>query len=166
MNRIALMTAGCLLLLAIIPAAALSADSASARPTDSAAIVAKDTATADSIVLQPNRVIVYYFHGNRRCPTCRALEGYSDEAIEKEFAAEIKNGTVEWQVLNYEDEENEHFVKTYGLYVQSLILSRVVSGKEVAWKDLDKIWELVKDKDKFLAYVHAETRAFINEKQK
>jgi hypothetical protein len=66
MNRVALILAGCLLLLAIIPTTALSADSASARPTDSAAIAPKDTATADSIVLQPNRVIVYYFHGNRR----------------------------------------------------------------------------------------------------
>jgi hypothetical protein len=109
-------------------------------------------------------VIVYYFHGNRRCPTCRSIEGYSDETIEKEFAAEIKNGTVEWQVLNFEEKENEHFVKTYGLYVQSLILSRVVDGKEVAWKDLDKIWELVRDKDKFVAYVRDATRAFINEK--
>jgi hypothetical protein len=52
--------------------------------------------------------------------------------------------------VNFDDEVNRHFVNDYKLYSQSLILSRVRGGKEVAWANLDKIWTLVGNKEEFL----------------
>ena len=120
-----------------------------------------DTTAAAGPSVVADKVIVTYFHGNRRCPTCRKLEAYSQEAIANGFADKIEKGSLEWRVVNFEDEGNEHFVKDYQLFSQSLILSRTKDGKETGWKNLDKIWELVGDKDKFLAYVQTETKAFI-----
>ena len=34
-------------------------------------------------------IVAYYFHGNKRCSTCRKLEAYSRKAIEGGFADEL-----------------------------------------------------------------------------
>lgn len=124
--------------------------------------IVTDSIPADSNSQAESKFIAYYFHGNRRCTTCKKLEAYSSEAIELAFVKEVKNGTLEWRAVNYDDEENEHFLKDYQLYTKALILSREVDGKELDWKNLDKIWELVGDKDEFIIYVQNETRAFLS----
>lgn len=131
-------------------------------------------APADSVKLQPpdsnaavtpaghGQVIAYYFHGDRRCATCQKLEAYSHEAIETGFADRLNDSTLVWRVINFEQADNEHFAKDYELYSQAVILSRVVDGKEVGWVNLDQIWTLVGDKEKFVAYIQAETDRFLN----
>jgi hypothetical protein len=66
-------------------------------------------------------------------------------------------------VVNFEEEGNEHYVKDYQLYTQSLILSRVRGGKEVEWKNLERIWKLVGHKEDFVAYVQAEVQGFMKQ---
>ena len=58
-------------------------------------------------------VKVYYLHGNIRCPTCRTIEAYAQEAVETGFADELKSGKVQWQVINYESPGNEHYALEY-----------------------------------------------------
>lgn len=41
-----------------------------------------------------NYVEVIYFHSKQRCATCIAIEKYTQEAIYKELANQIKNGEV------------------------------------------------------------------------
>ena len=118
-----------------------------------------DTAAAEPI----NKVIVYYLHGHRRCAVCIKLEAYSKEAIETGFVDELETGDLEWRVVNYEDEANEHYVDTYQLYTKAVILSRIIDNEETDWKNLDKIWELVGDQAKFIEYVRSETKAFLSE---
>ena len=107
------------------------------------------------------KVYGYYFHGAMRCSTCRKLELYSKEAIENNFKTELASGKLEFKVINVEDKGNEHFVNDYRLYTKSLVLSLVKDGKEVKSKNLDKIWELVGNKDKFLGYVKEEVAGFL-----
>ena len=94
--------------------------------------------------------------------TCEKLEAYSEEAIGSGFATALKDSAIVWRTLNFEDEGNEHYAKSYQLYSQSLIVSRVRSGEEVQWKSLGKIWELVGDKEEFIAYIQTEVKAFMN----
>lgn len=56
---------------------------------------------------------------------------------------------------------NEHFVNDYQLYTKSLILSLVKDGKEVKSKNLDKIWQLARNKQKFIDYVTGEINGFM-----
>ncbi len=103
--------------------------------------------------LPDDRLIVYYFHGNMRCPTCNTLEAYSKEAVETLFADELNSGQVEFQVVNYDETWNEHFLTDYDLSFQSLVLVEMKDGKETAHKNLEKIWDLVGDKQAYFEYV-------------
>ena len=109
----------------------------------------------------PHRVVAYYFHTTQRCASCRAIEAYSREAIEKAFAAELADGRLVWRVVNIEDKGNEHFVKDYGLYTKSVVLVNEVRGRPAEWKQLERVWQLLQDKPKFVRYVQDETRAYL-----
>jgi hypothetical protein len=110
-----------------------------------------------------NKVIAYYFHGSFRCPTCHKLEQYSKEAIEENFKDEIAHGALEFAVINVEEKGNKHFVNEYQLYTKSLVISRIEDGKETKHKNLEKIWEYVRDKQKFFDYVTGEIQAYLEE---
>ncbi len=110
-----------------------------------------------------DKVIVYYFYTNYRCPTCLKLEQYTKEAVEQYFSEEIKTGTVEFRAINTDEKENSHFTKHYELYTKSVVLSLVKDGKEQEYKNLPKIWEHVGDKGQFLTYIQAETDAYLAE---
>ena len=99
------------------------------------------------------KVIAYYFHGTARCPTCYKLEQYSKEAIETNFKDALASGKLEFKVVNIDDKGNEHYARDYQLYTKSLILSLIKDGKEIKWKNMDKIWEYVGNKERFIDYV-------------
>ena len=111
------------------------------------------------------KVIAYYFHGTMRCPTCHKLEQYSKEAIETNFKEAIASGKLEFKVVNVEDKGNEHYGSDYQLYTKSLILSLVKDGKEIKWKNMDKIWEYVGNKQRFIDYVKSGVTDFLKEAQ-
>lgn len=121
----------------------------------------EDSVRQDNISEQSDTIIATYFHGDRRCATCRKLEAYSREAFETGFAEELRDSTLVWRTINYDRAENGHFLKDYELYTKSLILSRTSDGQEIGWKNLDKIWELVRNKEDYIKYVQSETRKFI-----
>lgn len=109
------------------------------------------------------KITAYYFHGSFRCPTCFNMEKYSKEALETNFKDALASGSLEFKVVNVEDKGNEHYTNDYQLYTKSLILSFVKDGKEVKSKNLTKIWDYARDKQKFIAYVTEETKAFLEE---
>lgn len=111
------------------------------------------------------KVMAYYFHGSFRCYTCNMMERYSQEAIEANFKDALASGKLEFKAVNVEDRGNEHFVDDYKLYTKSLIISLVKDGKEVKSKNLDKIWELARNKQKFIEYVTAEVNALMKDTQ-
>ena len=111
------------------------------------------------------KVIAYYFHGTFRCPTCHKLEQYSKEAIETNFKDALASGNLEFKVVNVEDRGNEHYTSDYQLYTKSLILSLVKDGKEIKWKNMDKIWEYVGNKERFIDYVKSGVADLLKEVQ-
>lgn len=110
-------------------------------------------------------VVAYYLHGTMRCPTCHKLEQYSREAIETNFKDALRSGKLEYKVVNVEDKGNEHYTGDYQLYTKSLILSLVKDGKEIKWKNMDKIWEYVGNKNRFLDYVKSGVADLLKEVQ-
>ena len=115
--------------------------------------------------ISSGKVIAYYFHGTFRCPTCHKLEQYSKEAIESNFKDVLTSGKLEFKVVNVEDKGNEHYGSDYQLYTKSLILSLVKDGKEIKWKNMDKIWEYVGNKQRFIDYVKSGVTDFLKEAQ-
>lgn len=109
----------------------------------------------------PQRLIVYYFHTSQRCISCRKLEAFTAEAMQTRFATELAAGRVDFRIVNYEREENAHYVREYQLYTKSVVVVDERNGVEVGWKNLPKVWQLLNDKGKFIDYVAAETKAML-----
>lgn len=131
-------------------------------PTGSTPVSDTHSATMDAPAVQDG-VVAYYFHTTLRCPSCRKIEAYSRLAVETGFPGDLASGRLQWRVVNIEDKGNEHFIGDYQLYTKSLILSEVRSGREVRWKNLTRVWELLGDEPAFVEYVQKETHTFMDE---
>jgi len=105
--------------------------------------------------------VAYYFHTTYRCSSCKKIEAYSREAIESGFAEELKEGKLQWCVVNVDDRANRHFIQDYQLFSKSLILTKMKDGKQAEWKNLMKVWQLLGDKESFVRYVQAEVRSYL-----
>lgn len=108
-------------------------------------------------------VRVYYLHSNTRCPTCRTIESYAEEAVRTAFADELKNRQLDWQVINYETPGNEHYATDYNVAAPSVVLVRYKDGKQVDWKGLPEVWEHTGDKMAFFNFVQTSLRDFLGE---
>lgn len=98
-------------------------------------------------------LVVYYFHGNTRCPTCRAIESQSHETVRTDFAAELDRQEVVWKTLNYEEPSGEQLAKQFEIQMPVIVLARMAEGQIDEWQRLDKVWALVGDKPAFAEYV-------------
>lgn len=122
------------------------------------------------ICFQPNslfgqnrdKVIVYYFYTTFRCPSCHKIEQYTEGAIKDNFAKEIESGTLDYEVINIEEKGNEHFGQDYKLYTKSVVLSLIKDGRETKFKNLEQVWQLLRDKNKFYNYIKIETQGFLD----
>ncbi|MBX7244045.1 MAG: hypothetical protein K1X53_01020 [Candidatus Sumerlaeaceae bacterium] len=138
----------------ITGASAAKSSAADASSTSTRKADGKATAAAD------RKVIVYYFHGDARCTNCINFEKYSVELMKTTFADAIKNGSIEWRVVNTDQRGNEHFMQDYQLFTKSLVLVETKAGKQVGFKNLTGIWQTVGDKGKFQDYVRGEIQAY------
>ena len=110
-------------------------------------------------------VKVYYLHGNTRCPTCRTIEAYAQDAVQGGFVDELKDGKIQWQVINYESPGNEHYATDYEVVAPNVVLVTFKDGKQTKWKGLPEVWEHVGDKAAFTSFVQNSLRAFLGEPQ-
>jgi len=110
-----------------------------------------------------SKVIAYYFHTTYRCPTCINIEAYAREAIEKGFPDALRDGKLEFRSVNVEEQGNRHFIQDYQLYSKSLVLVKLVEGKQLKWQNQTRVWELVRDKNSFIKYVQDATRSFLED---
>lgn len=111
---------------------------------------------------EASHVVAFYFHGNMRCPTCKAIEAQSQEAIGKYFADQLKSGELEWRLVNYDSPENEHFRDDFQISFQSVILTEEAGGRVSRWKNLVDVWTKIHEPPpEFEQYVVDETSAFL-----
>jgi len=110
---------------------------------------------------RPDRVVVYYFHAMVRCPSCITIENYTREAIETGFPDALRDGRLQWRVVNVEEPGNSHFIRDYQLYTQSVVVVEMKGGKQTRWKNLEQVWNLLGDKAAFIGYVQKEVGAYL-----
>ena len=106
-----------------------------------------------------DRVVAMYFHRTQRCPTCLKMGSYSEEAVKKGFVQQLKDGTVEFHYIDFQDEKNAAIAKAYRVDGPALIVAKVVDNKVVKVSNLKDIWTKVREKEAFLKYVHDEVLA-------
>jgi hypothetical protein len=108
-------------------------------------------------------VKVVYFHSDTRCMTCNKMEKLIHETVKEDFKNEIEGGKLKVMSINFSEEENKHYAEDYNLYNQTLIISVFKNGKETKWKNSDKIWQLIRNDDKFVDYVKSEVKESLKE---
>jgi hypothetical protein len=144
------------------------ADDATSKTTPTKAVVkavpeqtakAADSSEAQQIV--NSTLFVYYFHGDKRCSNCIKLESYTKEAVDSAYANPLKDSLIVWRVINTDEDANKHYRDDYQLYTKSVVLSEVRAGKEVRWKNLEKVWDYLGDKAAFKSYICDEVASFM-----
>jgi hypothetical protein len=121
-----------------------------------------DSASAARTVKgEKQKLVVYYFHTTYRCHSCNLIEKLTKTAIESGFAEQLDNGRVEFRSVNIETDGNKHFVQDYKLYTKSVVLSYMHHGEQQRWKNLEKVWTLLRSEEKFIDYIQREVSALL-----
>ena len=109
-------------------------------------------------------VIAYYFHRTVRCPTCLAIESNSADTIEENFSQQIDDGTMVWMPFNLDGKGGAEFKKQFDVSAIALVVAKMQDGKVVEYKKLEKVWQLVRDKQAFSEYVTSEINEYMHGK--
>ena len=110
-----------------------------------------------------NRLVVYYLHGNVRCATCAKLESYSHKALMDNYSELLENGSIEFELKNYDEPENEHFLTDFDISYQALVVIDVKENAQVGFEKLEKIWDLTHDEEAYLTYVKERLDAHVGD---
>lgn len=111
-------------------------------------------------------LVVYYFHGNIRCPTCRSIEAQAQETVQTHFASQLNNGEVLWKIVNYEQASTKPLAEKFQLQMPVVVLAKMKDGKIEDWKRLDEVWALVGDKPAFTKHVQGEIEGMLTPDKK
>jgi hypothetical protein len=107
-------------------------------------------------------LMVYYFHGNMRCPTCRSIESQSHDTVHTDFASQLESGDLEWKRLNYEEPAGADLGKKFEIQMPVIVLAQMNGGEVQDWRRLDKVWALVGDKPRFAEYIRSEINQMLD----
>lgn len=110
-------------------------------------------------------VIACYFHRTVRCPTCRTVSAYIEEAIRTGFAEEVRSGQVRLAMIDFEDPKNRAYVAAYHITSPTLVLLDVHDGRVTRWMAAPKVWSLVGRKSEFVRYVQSGIRNLLTDHQ-
>ena len=81
----------------------------------------------DTISLKNNEeeiassVRVYYFHGTRRCTTCKAVEEVTREILNEYYATELENKTISFESINLDEEDSKEIANKLKVSGQTLL---------------------------------------------
>ena len=104
---------------------------------------------------------VYYFHATMRCEGCIRIEDFTQSSLQSSFSKQLQDSLIKFSSIDFLQPENGHFQDDYQFDSQTLVISKRVNGKEVKWKNLDKIWDVSSDPEKFKKYITKEIKKFI-----
>ena len=110
-----------------------------------------DEAVANS--LPADGVVVYYFHGTKRCGTCNKMERLTAEVINDRFSERRRDGSVAFRAVNLESDATRHFITEFELASKAVVMVERGGGKDLAWRRLDAIWEKIADDAAYTDYI-------------
>ena len=118
----------------------------------------RDASSADT---PKDRVVAIYFHRTERCPTCKTMGSYSEEAVKQGFEEQINQGTVAFYFIDFEAAKNAKLAQGYKVDGPTLIVAKIRDNKVKEYRNLDDIWTHVGDKAAFLKYVRENVAEYL-----
>jgi hypothetical protein len=153
-----------IIMLALVAAVAATGCNKPAAATGEVQKAAGDApkAAADSPTsAAPDKIIVYYFHATRRCPTCLGIQDNIEQTINEKFADEATAGKLAFEELNFEEDANKHFVDEYQLSFSTMIVAAQADGRTVKWENAEKVWDFAHTPPELTAYVEKMVRTYL-----
>lgn len=95
-----------------------------------------NTGDQTSIDLTKAKVIVYYFHGDRRCPSCIAISDETNKFLTSGFKADMEAGIIVYKDVNIDKEENKAIAEKYQIAGSALLIIKNDKGTDVEITDL------------------------------
>jgi hypothetical protein len=111
---------------------------------------------AASAALPADGVVVINFHGATRCATCQEIGKEARALVETDFASELQSGRMSWQVIDFDEPANRHYVQDYGLVSSTVVVVRREHGRDATWRRLDAVWDHVFDAPAMNDYLRRE----------
>lgn len=78
----------------------------------------------------PDRIEVLDFHTDHRCHTCLTIEELTKTVLAETYGEEMEKGTITFQLINVDREENLPVAQKFGAFGTSLVLNVVKDGEE------------------------------------
>ncbi len=103
---------------------------------------------------------VYYTHAKVRCETCNSIEKKTRELLESKFKEELADGRIEWQVVNFQ--EDEAFAKEFDVNTSGVVAVLMDGGKVVDYERLDEVWKLLGNPPAFDGYLEKSFRKMMD----
>lgn len=135
-----------------------SSSSAGAAPV---APVSKAATPSTATTAVPDKVVVYYFHGNRRCRTCVGIGETVARTVSERFASEVKSGRLEFQQVNVDQPEHQHFIPEYQLSSPTMVVTARSGRVTAKWENCIKVWEYGHDATALSDYAEKQIRAYL-----
>lgn len=120
-------------------------------------------ATPAPVPAKGRKIVVTYFLTTTRCFSCYKIETLSESAVQAAFVGPLREGRLVWRTINTDEPVNTHYLKDYKLFTKSVIVSEVVDGREVRWKNCEKVWDLLDDPKAFESYIVKEVKAYLGD---
>lgn len=119
-------------------------------------------ADVDQPVSTDSYVAVYYLHATFRCVTCNTIEAMTRNLLDRAYSAELASGAIRWKEDDFQ--KNKALAKQFGIVASCVVVARVEQGETVAFNRLDDVWTLMKDANRFDAYISEAIDAFLEPK--
>jgi thiol-disulfide isomerase/thioredoxin len=76
-----------------------------------------------------NQIEVIDFYSTHRCTTCRAIEANTIYTLESNYAELLENGTISFQTINIDLDENYDLARKFNASGTALFLNVIIDGK-------------------------------------
>ena len=111
--------------------------------------------------LPENGVVVYQFHRRFRCDACHKLEEAINEALKVHFEKELSSGRLIYKVIDLDAEGSDYYSKAYDFFCNTVIMVDMENGKEIRFKNLEDVWELVDQKDATMEFIRSHIAEYL-----
>lgn len=126
------------------------------------AVAATSTASAvNPANLTPDSVVVYYFHGNRRCRTCVGIQRAIQTTVAERFGAETASGALVFREVNIDEPSNAHFIKDFDLSSSSMVVVARSGETTVKWENCSQVWPLAHQEAELAAYAENQIKSYL-----
>jgi hypothetical protein len=103
-------------------------------------------------------LLVIHFHNTVQCSCCINVGDFSKIALDKYFKEPYKKGKIIFQECDLD--EDSVTAKRYQTFHSTLGVNKIIKKKD-HFKEMEWVWELCEDKDKFVEKFAKELKSFI-----